>query len=81
MCEVRMLRPAQEHKMTAQNHLLRAAGLLLLLLLCGCRSMQPYQLSEPPAHKNPFYCQHVSCGGFAVLASDKVSHFALFEAA
>jgi hypothetical protein len=57
--------------------------LLLLLagLMSGCRSTQLYRLSEVPSGKDPFYRQHVDCGGFAILASEKVSPFALLEAA
>ena len=55
--------------------------LVLALSITGCRSTQLYQLSPVPPGKDPFYRQHVNCGGFAIMASDKASPYALLEAA
>ena len=58
-----------------------ALTLIAIIAGSGCRTTSPYPLAPMPAGKAPFYCQHVSCGGFPVLSSNKVSHYALAEAA
>lgn len=65
----------------------RLLALLALALSPGADGPAPYPVVTPPEELrsslglDPFYARHVDCGGFPILGSERVSDFALKEAA